>query len=128
MEAGGFILYQEELPLVGHRTRCGDEDHVIARAIEPLAGLENDEWPGEASLELLHVVHVGVVDERAGPRRREQRVEGLPGVDHRRCALAVATEPGCPAVITLQLDAVPVDSGRLREPVAHRDDVPGRRA
>ena len=77
--------------------------------------------PENPGLLLSHFVGVRMIDERAGARRREARLERVARRDGRRDPAGTATEPSDAVEVALELNAVPVDGRCFRQLVHHGD-------
>src|SRR5687768_4094082 len=67
------------------------------------------------------LVHVRVIDERPGPRRRESRLERVTRGDERRYATSQAAESRRTIVVAVELNAVPVHRRWLAQVIDHHD-------
>ena len=96
-------------------------DDVIGPRIPSLPRFEHDDRAVQPRGQLCKIAEVRVVDERAGARQREARDERVPG-RNRRCDAAAHPAPAGDAVrVALELDAVPVNGGRLLQAIHHGD-------
>ena len=109
---GGRVPVDQQVDRLRIAIPAGHED-VVAPRIEPLPRLQHHDPAVEARGELLDVVHVGVIDERARARQRQVRDERVARLDGRGQARPGAAPPGHAVGVALQLDAVPVDRRRL---------------
>src|SRR5688572_17842212 len=90
---------------------------MIGARIERLARLQNDDCAVQTGSELLEIVQMRVIDERACTREREARDERIPRCDERRDTLADSTPPDDAVRVALELDAVPVNASRFGKTV-----------
>src|SRR5215203_1258781 len=84
--------------------RRGDDGEEIGRRVVTLARREYDDPADESHGLLAPLVDVTVIDEGAGARRREARLERIAWRDDRRQLRGRATEPGDAVEVALELD------------------------
>ena len=94
--AGDDGAVQQHLVAIRLAPRNGHEqDEVVLRVVRR-GGIDDEQRTGQSGLLLADLVHVGVIDERACPRRREPRLERVARRDRaarraRRCPLSPPT-------------------------------------
>ena len=93
----------------GFENSQAEEEGLIGRRVECLASWQHDKRTINAVFQLVLVVPVRVVNERAGARWRHPDKERLTRIDGGRGLLGCSRPTGNPVVVTFQLNAVPVD-------------------
>src|SRR5260370_23535625 len=87
----------------------GEEEGLVGRGVEFLAGWQHDKRTINAVFQLVLVVPVSVVNERAGARWCHPDKERLTRIDGGRGLLGCFRPTGNPTVVAFQLNALPVE-------------------
>jgi len=114
------VAVDEQSPRANVAVPSRDDD-VVARRVEALTRLQHDDGAIQPCGELLEVTEVRVVDECAGTRLRQAGDERVTRGDGWCDVVANAAPSRHTVRIALELDAVPVDAGRLSQPVDDSD-------
>src|SRR6185369_7641486 len=102
-------------------TGTAENEYMISRRIKLSSGLKYDQCSIESSRELRLIVHVRVVDKSSSSRRCEASTKGTLRLNCRSDVGTIAAPPDHTVVVALQFHAVPVNRGRFRNMIHHRN-------
>src|SRR5512133_1617159 len=102
-------------------TGTAENEYRISRRIKLSSGLKYDQCSVESSRELRLIIHVRVIDKSSSSRRCEACTKGTLRLNRGSDVGAIAAPPDHTVVVALQFHAVPVNRGRFRNMIHHRN-------